>query len=464
MENLQNAPIEKKSLSASKFLALGYFFVILIGAILLTTPFVRSSFNGSWESFVNNWTNPLDALFTATSAACVTGLVTQNTATYWNIGGQIIILVLIQLGGLGFMSVISILSLILRRKINLAQRKIVMQASGMLEMGDVVDSIKRVVVYTLIFEITGALILSIQFVKDFGSIKGVWVSIFTAISAFCNAGFDLFGTSLVNYSNNPLVLITIMCLIAFGGLGFIVWENIFRTHFRVSKFKLHTKLVLVATVIAIVVPAILFYMFELNGEAFEGMSVGSRILNSFFQSVTCRTAGFNSFDISKLSNGSIMLSDLLMLIGGCSGSTAGGVKLTTMVVLVLTIVNVSRQTGINVGKRRIDESISRQASAVLVFYLMTFSFASMLIFVSESLLKSAAFSFSDVIFESISAIATVGLSTGGTANLTWISQLILIVLMYIGRTGGLTIIYIFTERSMNQASVLKRPSEKVLIG
>ena len=374
---------ERKPLSASKYLALGYFVIILAGTILLCTPFARSSFDWSWDSFIHSWTNPLDALLTSTSAACVTGLIVQETGTYWSIFGQIVILSLIQLGGLGFMSIISLIILIFKRKMSTKQRKVAMQASGMFEIGDVNSTIKRVVLYTVLFETIGAVLLMIDFIPRYGGI-GVYYSIFHSISAFCNAGFALFDDSLVAFNNNPLVLITIMGLIVFGGIGFYVWENIFRTALRWKRFNLHTKLVLIGTTIIIIFPAILIFLFELKGEAFEGMTAGQKWLNSFFLSVTCRTAGFNTFDLSKLNNSTLMLSNVLMLIGGCSGSTAGGVKLTTTIVLILAIVSAARRQDVSVGKRRIEDGLVRQAGAIFIFYLILLNIAVVIMLAFEN--------------------------------------------------------------------------------
>ena len=446
---------ERKPLSASKYLAFGYFVIILAGTFLLCTPFARSSFNWTWNSFISSWTNPLDA--------CVTGLIVQDTGTYWSIFGQIVILLLIQLGGLGFMSIISLIILIFKRKMSTKQRKVAMQASGMFEIGDVNSTIKRVVSYTIVFETLGTALLMIDFIPRFGGI-GVYYSIFTAISAFCNAGFALFENSLIDFNNNPLVLITVMGLIVCGGLGFFVWENIFRGALRWKRFNLHTKLVLIGTSIIIILPAVLFFLFELKGEALEGMSAPQKWLNSFFLSITCRTAGFNTFDLTKLTNSSIMLCNVLMLIGGCSGSTAGGVKLTTTIVLVLAIVSAARKQDISVGKRRIEDGLVRQAGAIFIFYLILLNVAVVIMFAFENWFGNGVYAFRDTMFECISAIATVGLSTAGTVNLSIASKILIILLMYIGRTGGLTIIYIFIERGNNDDGILKHPSEKVLIG
>lgn len=454
---------ERKPLSASKYLALGYLAVIVTGGFLLCTPFARATFTWSWSSFASCWTNPIDAFFTATSAACVTGLITLDTATYWSYFGQIVILVLIQVGGLGFMSIISLVIIIFKRKMSTKQRKVAMQATGMFEIGDVNSTIKRVVFYTILFESIGTGLLMIEFLPKYGLI-GIYYSVFTSISAFCNAGFALFSTNLVDYYSNPLVLLTVMFLIIFGGIGFYVWENLFRTAFRWRKFTLNSKIVLVGTLIMIVIPAILFFVFEINGKALEGMTLGEKILNSFFLSVTCRTAGFNTFDLSKLTNSSLMLCNVLMLIGGCSGSTAGGVKLTTIIVLALAIISAARKSDVTIGKRRIEDGLVRQASAIFVFYLILLNTALLAMLAFENWFGTGVYSFQDTLFESISAIATVGLSTLGTANLSRASQILLILLMYVGRTGGLTIIFIFTERNSNQEGTLKLPSEKVLIG
>lgn len=442
-------------LTVSQFIAFGYLIVILIGTLLLITPLSSSG----WK-----WTNPIKALFTATSATCVTGLVVVDTGTYWSIFGQIIILILIQIGGIGFMAVISLIAIVLKRKINLHERKIIMQSSGSLGIAGVISLLKKIILFTITCELIGAIVLSTQFIPEFGFLRGVYYSIFHSVSAFCNAGFDVLGNfdSLTNYASNEVVNITVMLLVVIGGLGFFVWSDIFNARGKWKKLLLHTKMVIITTLLLIFIPAILFFVFELN-HSFASLSLHDKIFASLFQSITCRTAGFNTVEIGQLTDSSILLSTVLMFIGGSPGSTAGGIKTTTFVVLILSIVCASRRKpNIIVGKRQLDHNVTKHASAIAVLYMFFIMTASMLIMAFET--NNAAFAFRDVIFEVVSAIGTVGLSAGGTINLGIASQIILIVLMYVGRLGALAIIYIFRERASSDDELLQRPTEKILIG
>ena len=445
----------KRKLSTSKTLALGFLSVIVLGAFLLSTPL---------SSVSRSWTNPLVSLFTATSATCVTGLVVVDTGTYWSIFGQIVILLMIQIGGIGFMALLSLLWMALKRKINIGERKILSAANGAMSSSNVTTLIKRIMIITFGCEILGAIILSFAFARDFGVGKGIYYGIFHSISAFCNAGFDLFGgfKSLTDYVNNPLVCITIMVLIVVGGLGFIVWTDLYENKFNFRKISLHSKIVLVTTAVLIIGPAILFYVFE-NDNVFSELGTGSSIMAALFQSITCRTCGMNTVDLSRLSDSSIIISTVLMVIGGSPGSTAGGIKTTTLAVLILSVIAVSRKKqDIVIGKRKLEPNVMTQASAILIFYMFLMVVASSVIMMVEH--PQEIWTFRGVIFEVASAIGTVGLSMIGTPTLSIASKIIIMVLMFVGRLGALSIIFVISEGRANNDDKLGRPQEKILIG
>ena len=445
-----------KSITPTQLIALGFMIVILVGSFLLSLPI---------SSRQLQWTNFLDSLFTATSATCVTGLVAYDTNVHFNLFGQVVILILIQIGGIGFMTVLSTIGIFLKRKINLHERKIIMQASGSISTTGVIALVKRIGKTTLIIESIGAILLAIRFIPDFGFFKGLYYSVFHSISAFCNAGFDIMGTldnefcSLTNYVGDWLVNLTIMWLIVSGGLGFFVWSNIIDTKLCFKKMKLHTKIVLVTTAFLIIVPSFLFFIFEKdNPNTIGNLPIDTKILASIFQSITPRTAGFNTIDLSKINDSSALLTIVLMAIGGSPGSTAGGIKTTTFIVAILSIIFSAKQrTSIVIGKRQLENNIIKQASAIITLFLFSIIFASIIIIAIDNL------TLLDALFETTSAIATVGLSNGvDVAMLHPISKLILILLMYIGRIGVISIVFLFNRKGDNE--LLKRPVEKILIG
>jgi len=444
---------QKRLFSPYQIIALVFLIIIFLGSIVLVLPI--SSRDGSWSNY-------LDCLFTSTSATCVTGLVAYDTYTHWSTFGHIIILLLIQIGGVGFMTVFSSVGMFLKRKINLFERKLIMQAAGSINTSGILHLVKRILKSTLIFEGCGALLLCIRFIPQFGIIQGIAFSIFHSISAFCNAGFDLMGgysgafSSLTAFSGDWLVNIVIMVLILAGGLGFLVWSDLieFKTHFR--KMKLHTKIVLFSTLFLILCPSLLFFLFE-HHHALAEMPLHEQILTCLFLSISPRTAGFNTIDLTALSDSSILLSLLLMLIGGNPGSTAGGIKTTTFVVLILSIVFATKQkTDLVIHKRRLETNIVKQASAILTLYLLSILASSLLISAIDHL------TLTQVLFETTSAVATVGLSLSITPTLSSISKCILIALMYMGRIGALSIIFLFNKKEDNE--VLERPVEKILVG
>ena len=440
-------------LSGVQFIALGYLAVIFIGSFLLSLPI--ASKQGVWTPYINS-------LFTATSATCVTGLVVYDTFTYWSTFGQLVILFLIQIGGIGFMTIITLVSMFFRRHIGLYERKVLMQSANTLRLDGIVSLIKRVLLGTLIFETFGALLLSIRFIDIFGVGRGIYFAIFHSISAFCNAGFDLMGinqtfSSFTTLQNDPLINFTLMALIFIGGLGFVVWSDVWDCKFSYKKFNLHTKIVLVATAILIIVPTLLFMIFEYNN-TFAGKNFGQILLNSLFQSITPRTAGFNTIDQASLSESSKMLTTLLMFIGGNSGSTAGGIKVTTIVVLFLSgIASARNKSEIEIFKKRIDKKIVHTASSIALAYVCFIFIGALIICAVQPNL-----SLTDVIFETVSAIGTVGLSLGITADLTIASKCVIMLLMYVGRLGALTFALAFIEK--NEAPIIKRPIGKIMIG
>lgn len=436
-----------------EIIALGFLMVIIIGTGLLMLPIAHH----------DQVSTPfLDALFTATSATCVTGLIVYDTANHWSLFGQCVILMLIQIGGLGFITIGVYLATYLKKKISLRQRGLIEESVSMLKISGGVKLVKHIIKGTLFFEGIGAILLSIVFVEDFGLIKGIYFGIFHSISAFCNAGFDLLGViepygSLVPYVNSPLVNITVMALIFIGGLGFIVWEDIYEKKWHVKNYMLQTKVVIVTSLCLIFGGAVLFYLLERNN-ALLGLNQNETVLASLFQSVTCRTAGFNSIDVSQLHPATSILMMMLMFVGGSPGSTAGGIKTTTFAVLMIYIYSIiTNKNEAHIFNRRFDDQTIKKASSVLLMNMFFIVTAAMIVFALQPELM-----FQDVMFELFSALGTVGISTGITRELTTISRIAVIVLMYSGRVGGLTLALSLTRRK--RISKCHNPSEKIAIG
>lgn len=435
-------------LNMSQIILLGFAAVILTGAVLLSLPI--SSADGVWTSF-------LDTLFTSTSAVCVTGLIVHDTATYWSVFGRFVIMLLIQIGGLGVITISLTLAIIAGRRIGLRQRSIMQSAISVPTIGGIVRLTKFIVLGTLAIEGVGASLMAPVFIKDFGLVSGLGYAVFHSISAFCNAGFDLMGvrqpySSLMTYSDNSVICITIMLLIMIGGIGFMTWNDLVHSQFRFKTLKLQTKVVLVTSGLLILVPAVYFYFFE-----FTNYSGKERVLVSLFQAVTPRTAGFNTADYGSMSDASLLLTTLLMMIGGSPGSTAGGFKTTTMAVLFcVMIATLGRHKNVVMFKRRIESDIIRDAVALVGIYF--------------SLLLVGAFFMSafegipvmKCLFECASALGTVGLTTGITPELSTCSHLMLISFMFFGRVGGLTLIYAAVHRENIHAGTV--PTERVMIG
>ena len=421
---------KKIRLTTMQIIAIGFVVIILIGALLLSLP--AASKDNTRIPFIN-------ALFTATSALCVTGLATYDTYTQFTLFGQIVILVLIQTGGLGFMSMAGMIFLMLGKKIGLRERGLLMETMGSPQIGGVVKLLRKIIITSFAIEIVAATILSIRFIPLLGTAKGIYYGIFHAISAFCNAGFDLMGvfsprSSLTFFDTDIVVNIVIMSLIVVGGLGFVVWDDIMDNKLKFSKYRLHTKIVLIGTAVLITVPAVIFFFLESNN-TLEGMTFGEKILVSLFQVITPRTAGFNTVDMTELSEGASFLTVLLMMIGANPGSTGGGIKITTMFVIILTIkAYITHEPDLNVGGKRLEDFIPRKAFSIAAIYLSLTLLACFLIISFQSI------SVKDAMFESFSAIGTVGLSTGITPELNILSKIAVIILMYCDRVGSLTVI------------------------
>ena len=439
---------KKRHMTSFQIIILGFAGVILLGTLLLMLPI--SSRSGEITSVI-------DALFTSTSAVCVTGLVVQDTASYWSGFGQFIILTLIQIGGLGVITVAASFVLLSGRKISLMQRSTMQEAIAAPKVGGVVRLTDFILKMTFLTEICGALIMMGTFCKNYGS-KGIWMAFFHSVSAFCNAGFDLLGTkeipfnSLISYSSNVIINITIMLLIIIGGIGFLTWEDIRINKFKLKKYRMQSKVIVTMTAILILVPTLYFFFRE-----FTHMPVGERIICSFFQAVTPRTAGFNTVDLSCISDVGQSIIIILMLIGGAPGSTAGGMKTTTIAVLFANASAIfRRKEDAHFFGRRLDKNTIRNASTILLMYLFLFLFGGLIISSIENLPLGVC------LFETASAIGTVGLSLGITAQLEVISQVILIVLMFFGRVGGLTLIY--AAMSGVHKTHSKLPQERITVG
>lgn len=419
-----------RAMSPTRVVAVAFALIILTGGLLLTLP--AAAQDGQSHGF-------LTGLFTATSATCVTGLVLGDTWTLWSGFGQIVILCLIEIGGLGFMSVASTIIFLLRRKLGLRHRMVMAQSLSVSDMASVVRLQKWAILGSIAIQLTGALILTLRFWPDFGLEQAVIWGIFHAVSAFCNAGFDIFGkiapnASLIIFNNDPVVCITIMALIVVGGLGFIVWEELVRVrNFR--KFSVYTRMVLIGTVFLILSGAVFIGWMEWDNPATMGnMEPWQRVLNSFFQSVTARTAGFASVDQAALTDGAKATTTVLMFIGGASGSTAGGAKVVTVMVLFLFFYTKSRgRHTVCIFRRTIPDEKVIDALTITGLMLMMGVFGA--IFISEA----CSVSFTDALFETVSALGTVGLTAGVTTKLTVLCQIMIIIFMYFGRVGILTI-------------------------
>lgn len=438
----------KFSLTPFQLIILGFAGVILVGALLLTLPI----------STKDRVSTPFgESLFTATSAACVTGLVVHDTATHWSAFGQAVILILIQIGGLGVVTVASSLTIIAGKQLSLKQRSTMQEAMATHKLGGVAKFTGFVIKATFITEFIGAAALAPVFCKEFGA-SGIWKAVFHSISAFCNAGFDIMGTegaeyvSLTSYASSAYINIVIMLLIVVGGIGFLTWEDVVKHKFRIKRYRMQSKVVLVTSAVLIILPAIFFFFGE-----YSSLPSGERVAASLFQSVTTRTAGFNTADLTSLSGVGRLLMICLMLIGGSPGSTAGGMKTTTFAVLLSNLTSVfRRREDSRFFGRRIDTSVVKNASAVFVMYTSLFLVGGAAISLAEGLPIGTC------LFETASAVGTVGLTLGITPTLGAFSQAVIILLMFLGRVGALTLVY--AALSSGEKKVSRYPLENITVG
>ena len=436
-----------KKLTPSQIIVLGFAGVILLGAFILMLPI---------SSTCHGWTPFNEALFTSTTSICVTGLVVQDTGSYWTSFGHVIIMLLIQIGGLGVVTVAASFAMFSGRRISLHSRSTIVEATSSSTLATVGVLTKHIIKGTLIIELIGALIMMPVFCADYG-IKGVWYAIFHAVSAFCNAGIDLLGRpwhkfpSLTSYVSCVPINIAIMSLIVIGGLGFLTWEDIRNEKFKFSRYSLQSKVILTTTFCLITIPAIYFFIFDFNT-----LPLKARILASFFQSVTPRTAGFNTVDLAGMTSTSQAISIALMLIGASPGSTGGGMKNTTFTILLMTCIAVFRKKkDTEIFGRRIETDIIKNAATIALMYVVLSLLGAMAISTIDGLPVSST------LYDTASAIGTVGSSLGITPSLSIPSRYILIALMFFGRVGGLTIIY---AAFLTPYTASRFPAEKITVG
>ncbi len=437
-----------------KLILSGYLIIILVGSLLLALPVSTRGAGGTPFS---------DCFFTATSATCVTGLVRYDTGTHWTLFGQLVILALIQVGGVGFMTIAILVMVLTKQKIGLIQRSIMQSSISAPQLGGIVRMTKFIALGTLAIEMLGAFFLSFSFVPRLGWAKGIYFAVFHSVSAFCNAGFDLMGgtsgefSSLTGMAGDWYFCSVIMLLIVIGGLGFFVWHDLKVWKLKLKRLQLQSKMVLSISIGLIIAGAAALAALEWGNSLYEGMSVSEKIQASLFQSVTARTAGFNTIDLAGMTEGSIFVMICLMFIGGSTGSTAGGIKTTTFWILCISIfATFRRKKNIEMFGRRMEEGITRTASCVFMTYLLLSAAVGVIISALEDLPLLTA------LFESVSAMATVGVTLGVTPSLGMVSKLLLAFLMLCGRVGSITMLLAFSsdKRVINS----KLPLEKVQVG
>lgn len=447
--------LKKRQFTPMQILAIGYAVIIFLGAMLLALPISTNA---------RVYTPFLDCIFTSTSAVCVTGLITVDTGTHWSYFGKTVIMMLIQIGGLGFMSFATMLSLIIGKRITLKERLVMQEAMNSTSLQGIVKLAKYILIFTFSIEGLGALLLSTQFIPEFGLSKGIFYSIFHSVSAFCNAGFDLMGNfnSLINYNGNVVIISTISALIVTGGLGFYVWNEIYN-YKNIKKLSLHSKLVISMTIALIIGGAILFFLFEFSNEAtMKGMSFKDRILASIFASVSPRTAGFNSISLADMTIPSIFLSIILMFIGGSPGSTAGGLKTTTAGILYMTVKSVIKgREDTEIFKKKVSKDTVYKAFSVMIIALGLVITVTVLLSITE---HQTGVPFEYYIFEATSAFGTVGSTLGLTQKLSAIGKIIVALTMYAGRLGPLTLVLAISINRRKKALAIKYPEDKILVG
>lgn len=442
---------KKIRFNAVQILAIGFFTVILTGAILLSLPISSAS---------GKATNFLDSLFVSTSATCVTGLVTIDTGTHWNYFGKTVIIILIQIGGLGFMSFATLFALLIGKKITLKERLLIQEAMNTFEIQGLVRLMRYILVFTFSVEGLGALLYSTQFIPEFGLLKGIYYSIWHAISSFCNAGFDLMGnfSSITGYYDNSVVVLNTAALIVAGGLGFTVWSELYN-YKGVKKLSLHSKVVLTVTGVLIFGGALLMFIFEYNNPGtMKNMSLIDKINNSIFAAITPRTAGLNTVSTSDMTMAGRLLTIILMFIGGSPGSTAGGIKTATFGILVLTLVSIIKgREDVEVYGKRINKDTVYKSFALAMLSFALVTVVTMILSITE---VGATFEY--ILYEVVSAFATVGLTLGLTPNLSEIGKVLIILTMYCGRVGPMTVVLALANRK--KSSAIRYPEDKILVG
>ena len=441
-------------MSAQGIIALGFAGLIVLVAYLLMLPASSNSYT---------WTDPLTALFTAVSAVCVTGRVVVDTAAHWSLFGRCVLLAAIQIGGLGVMTVMAMAAMMLGKRIGLRQRTLLTESVASLHLSGIVRLTRRALLGTLLIEAAGALLLAVRFVPSLGLLRGLGYAVFHAVSAFCNAGFDLMGTisgpytSLESFVSDPLITLTVSALILLGGMGFFIWDDLVENRFRFRRLQLHTRVVLTITPAIVLIPAVLFFLFE-RSASMAGMDVKTRLLASLFSAVTPRTAGFDTVPTGSLSPAGSLMTLLLMFTGGNPGSTAGGAKTTTMLVLIMLAASIlRREEDVTLFGRRLPDDLMRRACSIVIVYMLFALSGTLCICGAQPELP-----FRDVLIEVFSALNTVGMSTGITRELNTFARLILILLMYAGRLGSLTFALLIARHP--SPSPLRCPEDRILIG
>lgn len=441
-----------KKLTIPQYIALGFALTIFVGATLLSLPISSQS---------GHATNFLDALFTATSAVCVTGQVTLNTAEHWNYFGKTVIITLIEIGGLGFMSIIVMFFVFIGKRLNLRQRLIVREAINTDSLSDAQFLIRYIIRFSLTIQAIGAALLAIDFISRFGLFKGIYFSVFHSISAFCNAGFDLFGDSLEGFTRNPLVILTIGGLIVVGGLGFIVWRDVL-SYRRNRKLLMHTKITLITTLSILGVSFLLFWLSESRNGTFADLPFHMQLINYLFMAITPRTAGYANVNYATVSSMGIFVTILLMFIGASAGSTGGGVKVTTVATIVLFVRAKLRDEQTHFKNRSISHEKVEKALLIVFAGIIMVLLASLILLITETIPERYGIEY--VLVEVFSCFGTVGLTMGLTPNLTVIGKIVLIVLMFAGRIGLLTFFLSFGGRAEKKEPLIRYPEGNVLIG
>lgn len=442
---------KKGKLSGVQILAIGFVILIFVGGTLLSLPVSSAS---------GEYTNLLDSFFTATSAVCVTGLVTVDTGTYWSSFGQTIIIILIEIGGLGFMVFTTLLAVLLKRKITLRNRLIIQESMNTFSIKGIVRMVEQIVLFTISVQVLGGLILATQFVPEYGLLKGICYGIFHSISAFCNAGFDLFGSysSVTSYSSNALVLLLLSIIIIISGLGFTVILDLLKFK-KLKRISTHSKLVLSITSILIIFGVVFMFILEYNNpETIGNMTFKDKVINSIFSGVSPRTAGFNSISLDGMTSGGKFLTIVLMFIGGSPGSTAGGLKTVTFGIVLLTVISVIKgNNDVEAFGRRFSQVLVNKSFVILIIALSLVAVVTMLLCIIQPEEE-----FIDLLYEATSAFGTVGLTTGVTQRLNAIGKIIIMVTMYLGRVGPLTVALALTNR--RKKTGYRYPETKILIG